>query len=65
LTIHALIELEVCNRMTKDTMAALNGYPEERETVHPTTNKIFNRVKPLPTYSIIENGSTVEEFEDP
>jgi transposase len=65
LTIQALIEREVRNRMTKEGLAALNVYPEEREAVHPTTNKIFDRVAPLATYSIIENGSTVEEFKDP
>jgi transposase len=65
LTIQALIEREVRNTMTKEGLAALNVYPEEREAVHPTTNKIFDRMEPLSTYSIIENGSTVEEFKDP
>jgi hypothetical protein len=64
-TIQALIEREACNRMTKDAMAALNIDPEERGAGQPTTTKIFDRVEPLSTYSIMENGSTVEEFKDP
>ena len=54
LTIQALIEREVRNKMTKEGLASLNVYPEEREAVHPTTNKIFDRVEPLSTYSILE-----------
>jgi transposase len=64
LTLQALIEREVRNKMTKEGLASLNVYPEEREAVHPTTKKIFDRVEPLSTYSILENDHIVEEFND-
>ncbi len=64
LTIQALIEREVRNKMTEEGLASLNVYPEEREAVHPTTSKIFDRVEPLSTYSILENECIVEEFND-
>jgi transposase len=64
LTIQALIEREVRNKMTEEGLASLNVYPEEREAVHPTTKKIFDRVEPLSTYSILEDEYIVEEFND-
>ncbi|MCP4366251.1 MAG: IS1634 family transposase [Planctomycetes bacterium] len=64
LTIQALIEREIRSKMTAEGRAALNVYPEERDAVHPTTNKIFDRVGNLSTYSIIENEYTVEEYKD-
>ncbi len=64
LTLQALIEREVRNKMSEEGLASLNVYPEEREAAHPTTTKIFDRVEPLSTYSIIENESIVEEFND-
>jgi len=64
LTIQALIEREVRNKMTEEGLASLNVYPEEREAIHPTTNKIFDRVEHLSTYSILENEYIVEEFND-
>ncbi len=31
-------------------------YPEEREAIRPTTNKIIDIFEPVSTYSIMENG---------
>jgi len=64
LTLQALIEREVRNEMTKEGLSAINIYPEDRESAHPTTNIIFDRMGPLSTYSIIENEHIVEEFKD-
>ena len=64
LVIQALLEREVRNKMKEFGNEELLIYPEARSSVHPTTNKILNNFEQISTYSIIENGETIEEFRD-
>ena len=64
LSVQALLEREVRNKMKESGNEALLIYPEARTSVHPTTNKILNNFEQISTYSIIENGETIEEFKD-
>ena len=64
LAVQALLEREVRNKMKKFGCKDLLIYPEARTSVHPTTNKILNNFEQISTYSIIENGDTIEEFKD-
>lgn len=64
LAVQALLEREVRNKMKKFGDEDLLIYPEARTSVHPTTNKILNNFEQISTYSIIENGNTIEEFKD-
>ena len=64
LAVQALLEREVRNKMKELGNEDLLIYPEARTSVHPTTNKILNNFEQISTYSIIENGVTIEEFKD-
>lgn len=64
LILQALIEREVRKKMNEEGRRALHIYPEEREAVHPTTNKILEHFEPISTYSILEGENIVEEFKD-
>ncbi len=64
LMIQALIEREVRKNMKDKNIDKITVYPEERETSHPTTNKILNLLENICTYQIIENGRVVETFRD-
>ena len=64
LSVQALLEREVRNKMKESGDEDLLIYPEARTSVHPTTNKILNNFEQVSTYSIMENGETIEEFKD-
>lgn len=62
LMIQALIEREVRNKMKKGQIENLAVYPENRDAIHPTTNKIFDRFSSISTYEIVEENSDVVEL---
>jgi transposase len=64
LMIQALIEREVRNKMKEKKIEKIIVYPEERETSHPTTNKILSLFDNICTYQIIEDDRVVETFRD-
>ena len=64
LIIQALIEREVRMQMHHDGINALPVYPEQRDAERPTTNKISDVFEPVSTYSIIDNDTVVEAFQD-
>jgi len=64
LVIQALIEREIRLKMKDLKMKSLGLYPEEREALHPTTSKVFDRFEGNSTYQIIENDVVIEEYRD-
>lgn len=62
LMIQALIEREMRNKMRKFRIDNLTIYPESRESVHPTTNKVFDRFSSISTYELVEEGKSLNEF---
>jgi len=64
LILQALIEREVRNKMVEYKLEYLNVYPESREAVHPTTNKICDRFSQISTYEIVEEGGVIERYQD-
>ena len=64
LTIQALIEREVRNKMKEQKIEKIRVYPEQREARYPTTNKSLDRFENIFTYKIFENSKVVETFKD-
>lgn len=64
LILQSLIEREVRHQMERHGVDTIAVYPEERDAVHPTTNKIVDRFEAVSTYAICANGREVEEFKD-
>jgi transposase len=64
LTIQALIEREVRNKMKEQKIEKIRVYPEQREARYPTTSKILDRFENIFTYKILENSKVVETFKD-
>ena len=65
LMIQSLIEREVREKMAKHRIEYLTVYPEDREAIHPTTNKVFDRFSTISTYELMEsNGDRIEYYQD-
>jgi transposase len=64
LMLQALIEREIRNKMAISKVESIAIYPEYRESVHPTTNKIFDVFSDVSTYEIVENNDTLEHYRD-
>lgn len=64
LMLQALIEREVRSKMIEHNLKSLTVYPEGRESVYPTTSKIFDTFSSTSTYEIVENDVLQEHYQD-
>ena len=64
LMIQALIEREVRNKMKDQQLPSLELYPENRDSLHPTTSKIFGIFNSVSSYMITENDDVLERYQD-
>jgi len=64
LMIQALIEREIRNKMKDNHIKSLQVYPENRDSTHPTTSKIFEIFRDVSTYSIGKGKNITEEYFD-
>jgi transposase len=64
LMIQSLLEREIRNKMIEYKMNNLNVYPENREALHPTANKVFDRFNSISTYEVVEDGDVIEHYQD-
>jgi transposase len=64
LMIQALLEREIRNKMVEYKMDNLNVYPENREALHPTANKVFDRFNQISKYEVVKDGDVIECYQD-
>ena len=65
LLVQSLIEREIRSKMLENKIKNLTIYPENREALHPTTCKVFDRFSSISTYEIVEEVSgVVERYQD-
>ncbi|WP_176236811.1 hypothetical protein [Candidatus Hakubella thermalkaliphila] len=62
LTVHALIEREVRNRMRERGEESLPLYPEERECRAPTARRILEVFSDLQRHLLLKEGQIVQKF---
>ena len=64
LTIQALIEREIRDKMKANDIPSLTLYPENREASHPTTSKIMAIFNGLSTYQLQDEIGRIEIYKD-
>ena len=63
LLVHALLERELRQGMTREKVDSLPLYPEERECRAPSTERILDLFAPLQRHRLRERGNLVQVFE--
>lgn len=64
LLVQSLVEREVRKKMQTSEWKSLEVYPENRDTSHPTTNKIFEAFSQVCSYELVVENSVIESYRD-
>jgi len=64
LIIQALLEREIRTVMKQQNIESLDLYPEDREALHPTTDRVLKIFEGISSYKITKGEEIIEEYKD-